>query len=76
MSEKVKVYERILQLLEAEGINTLIGVPDPGFVHMFVTAERRGCREIVLDLNAYRRFSCISAAASSAPFWSFSSLSG
>jgi thiamine pyrophosphate-dependent acetolactate synthase large subunit-like protein len=36
------VYERILHLLEAEGINTLFGIPDPGFVHMAVQAERRG----------------------------------
>lgn len=38
----VKVYERILDLFEAEGINTLFGIPDPNFVHMFLTAEQRG----------------------------------
>jgi acetolactate synthase-1/2/3 large subunit len=38
----VKVFERILDLFEAEGINTLFGIPDPNFVHMFVTAEKRG----------------------------------
>lgn len=38
----VKVYERILQLFEAEGINTLFGIPDPNFVHMFWEAEKRG----------------------------------
>ncbi|MGI8334219.1 thiamine pyrophosphate-binding protein [Actinomadura scrupuli] len=38
----VKVYERILQLLEAEGINTIFGIPDPNFVHMFHLAEERG----------------------------------
>ncbi len=38
----VKVYQRILQLLEAEGINTLFGIPDPNFVHMFLEAEQRG----------------------------------
>jgi thiamine pyrophosphate-dependent acetolactate synthase large subunit-like protein len=38
----VPVYERILHLLEAEGIKTLFGIPDPGFVHMAVTAEERG----------------------------------
>jgi acetolactate synthase I/II/III large subunit len=38
----VKVYERILQLFEAEGINTLFGIPDPNFVHMFHEAEARG----------------------------------
>ncbi len=38
----VKVYERILDLFEAEGINTLIGIPDPNFVHLFRRAEERG----------------------------------
>jgi len=38
----VPVYERILDLFEAEGINTLFGIPDPNFVHMFLAAERRG----------------------------------
>jgi thiamine pyrophosphate-dependent acetolactate synthase large subunit-like protein len=38
----VKVYERILQLFEAEGIKTLFGIPDPNFVHLFVEAEKRG----------------------------------
>jgi thiamine pyrophosphate-dependent acetolactate synthase large subunit-like protein len=38
----VKVYERILQLFEAEGINTLFGIPDPNFVHLFIEAEKRG----------------------------------
>ena len=38
----VKVYERILDLFAAEGINTLYGIPDPNFVHMFLEAEKRG----------------------------------
>ncbi|MET9214140.1 MULTISPECIES: thiamine pyrophosphate-binding protein [unclassified Nocardia] len=38
----VKVYERILQLFEAEGITTIFGIPDPNFVHMFHLAEERG----------------------------------
>lgn len=38
----VTVHERILHLLEAEGIKTLFGIPDPGFVHMAVAAEGRG----------------------------------
>ncbi|MFD1814651.1 thiamine pyrophosphate-binding protein [Rhodococcus gannanensis] len=38
----VKVYERILDLFEAEGINTLFGIPDPNFVHLFHAAEERG----------------------------------
>ena len=35
----VPVYKRILDLFEAEGINTLFGIPDPNFVHMFLEAE-------------------------------------
>ena len=42
----VNVYERVLQLMEAEGIKTLFGIPDPSFFHMFVTAEKRGWRII------------------------------
>lgn len=38
----VPVYKRILDLLEAEGINTLFGIPDPNFVHLFLEAEHRG----------------------------------
>ena len=38
----VPVYVRILELFEAEGINTLFGIPDPNFVHMFWEAEKRG----------------------------------
>lgn len=37
-----KVYERIVQLFEAEGIRTIFGVPDPNFMHLFITAEKRG----------------------------------
>jgi acetolactate synthase I/II/III large subunit len=36
------VYERILDLLEAEGIKTLFGIPDPNFVHLCLEAESRG----------------------------------
>jgi acetolactate synthase I/II/III large subunit len=38
----VPVYKRILDLFEAEGINTLFGIPDPNFVHLFLEAEKRG----------------------------------
>ncbi len=38
----VKVYERVLDLFEAEGIKTLFGIPDPNFVHLFLEAEKRG----------------------------------
>lgn len=39
---QISVHERMLELMEAEGIKTLFGIPDPGFVAMFVTAEARG----------------------------------
>jgi thiamine pyrophosphate-dependent acetolactate synthase large subunit-like protein len=42
----VFIYERVLQLMEAEGIRTLFGIPDPSFFHMFVTAEKRGWQVI------------------------------
>jgi len=42
----VKVYERILHLFEAEGIKNLYGIPDPNFVHLFLTAEQRGWQVI------------------------------
>ncbi|HEY8386181.1 MAG TPA: thiamine pyrophosphate-binding protein [Porticoccaceae bacterium] len=38
----VKVYERVLELFEAEGVRTIFGIPDPNFVHLFVAAEARG----------------------------------
>jgi acetolactate synthase I/II/III large subunit len=38
----VKVYERMLDLFEAEGVRTLFGIPDPNFVHLFHAAEQRG----------------------------------
>src|ERR1700745_1196824 len=42
----VPVYKRILDLFEAEGVNTLFGIPDPNFVHMFITAEKRGWKVV------------------------------
>lgn len=42
----VFVSERILQLLEVEGVKTLFGIPDPSFLRMFNTAEARGWRVI------------------------------
>jgi acetolactate synthase-1/2/3 large subunit len=38
----VPVYKRILDLFEVEGVDTLFGVPDPNFVHMFLEAQVRG----------------------------------
>jgi acetolactate synthase-1/2/3 large subunit len=38
----IPVYQRILDLFEVEGVNTLFGIPDPNFVHMFREAEARG----------------------------------
>jgi thiamine pyrophosphate-dependent acetolactate synthase large subunit-like protein len=40
------IPDRILQLLEVEGIDTLFGIPDPSFVHMFTLAGRRGWKII------------------------------
>ena len=42
----VLVPERILQLLEVEGIDTLFGIPDPCFVTLLTLAEQRGWRVI------------------------------
>jgi thiamine pyrophosphate-dependent acetolactate synthase large subunit-like protein len=42
----VTVYERILQLMEVEGIRTLFGIPDPSFFRMFTTAEKRGWKVV------------------------------
>jgi acetolactate synthase I/II/III large subunit len=51
-----KVYERILDLFEAEGINTLFGIPDPNFVHMFLTAEERGWQVVAPHHEAVAGF--------------------
>ena len=40
------VPERIVELVEAEGVDTIFGIPDPSFFHMFLEAERRGMRII------------------------------
>jgi len=40
------VHDRMLELMEAEGIKTLFGIPDPSFVAMFIAAEARGWRVI------------------------------
>ena len=36
--------ERLLDLLQAEGVDTLFGIPDPSFFALFLEAERRGMR--------------------------------
>ena len=36
------MYERLLDLIQAEGVNTLFGIPDPSFFGLFIEAERRG----------------------------------
>jgi thiamine pyrophosphate-dependent acetolactate synthase large subunit-like protein len=38
------IAERLLDLIQAEGIDTLFGIPDPSFFAMFLEAERRGMR--------------------------------
>ena len=40
------IAERMLELMEAEGMKTLVGIPEPGFVAMLITAEARGWRVI------------------------------
>ncbi|MDE2466976.1 MAG: thiamine pyrophosphate-binding protein [Alphaproteobacteria bacterium] len=42
----VYVHDRMLELMEAEGVKTLFGIPDPNFVAMFIAAEARGWRVI------------------------------
>lgn len=42
----VPVHERIIDLLEAEGIDTLFGIPDPGFIHMAMVCEQRGWKVV------------------------------
>jgi thiamine pyrophosphate-dependent acetolactate synthase large subunit-like protein len=41
-STTTNVSERIIELLEAEGVNTLFGIPDPGFARMHRAAADRG----------------------------------
>lgn len=38
------VPERIVELIRAEGVDTIFGIPDPSFFHMFKEAERCGMR--------------------------------
>ncbi|HEX8058551.1 MAG TPA: thiamine pyrophosphate-binding protein, partial [Novosphingobium sp.] len=37
-----KMHERIVDLLQAEGVDTVFGIPDPSFFAMFLEAEKRG----------------------------------
>ena len=36
------MHERLLDLIQAEGIDTLFGIPDPSFFALFIEARRRG----------------------------------
>jgi acetolactate synthase I/II/III large subunit len=36
------MHERLLDLIQAEGLDTLFGIPDPSFFAMFIEAEKRG----------------------------------
>ena len=38
------IQDRLLDLFQAEGIDTLFGIPDPSFFGLFLEAERRGMR--------------------------------
>lgn len=40
------VHDRMLELMEAEGLKTLFGIPDPSFAGMFIAAQERGWRVI------------------------------
>jgi len=42
MTTRTNVSQRIIELLEAEGIRTLFGIPDPGFARMHHEAAARG----------------------------------
>ena len=37
-----KMHERIVDLLQAEGVDTVFGIPDPSFFAIFLEAESRG----------------------------------
>lgn len=41
-----KVPTRIVDLVQAEGVDTLFGIPDPSLFAMFLEAEKRGMRVI------------------------------
>ena len=37
-----RIHERMVDLVQAEGVDKLFGIPDPSFFGMFITAESRG----------------------------------
>jgi thiamine pyrophosphate-dependent acetolactate synthase large subunit-like protein len=37
-----RFHERMLELVRAEGVDTLFGIPDPSFFGMFIAAEEKG----------------------------------
>lgn len=39
-----KMHERLLDLVQAEDVDTLFGIPDPSFFGMFIEAEKRGMK--------------------------------
>jgi thiamine pyrophosphate-dependent acetolactate synthase large subunit-like protein len=41
-----KIHERVVELIQAEGVDTIFGIPDPSFFAMFITAEARGLRVV------------------------------
>jgi len=36
------MHERLLDLIQAEGVQTLFGIPDPSFFALFIEAQKRG----------------------------------
>ena len=41
-----KMHERLLDLIQAEGVQSLFGIPDPSFFAMFIEAEKRGMQVV------------------------------
>lgn len=40
------IQQRMLDLIQAEGVDTLFGIPDPSFFGLFIEAEKRGMEVI------------------------------
>jgi len=37
-----RIHHRMVDLVQAEGVDKLFGIPDPSFFGMFIEAESRG----------------------------------
>ena len=66
----------VLDLFEAEGINTLYGIPDPNFVHMFAEADARGWSVVAPHHELSAGFMAEAASRMTGrPSWYFNSTS-